>query len=156
MNKIGVVLGDLGPSQLSYYVVKNINQRCETTAKDDFVAFVENISTHILEPDFGIMNIGEVWSFDGVLIATSVSTALQVIKAVNSAEKYFYVWDLEWMRQSGHDFAYTVKAFNDPKINLIARSEEHARAIKNYCNREVIGIVDNFNTEQLYKVIQNG
>ena len=156
MNKIGVVLGDLGPSQLSYYVVKNLNQKCEETAKDDFVAFVENISTHILEPDFGIMNIGEVWSFDGVLIATSVSTALQIIGSVNSAEKYFYVWDLEWMRPSGHDFQYTVKAFNDPKIKLIARSEEHAKAIKNYSNRNVIGIVDDFNIEQLYKVIQNG
>lgn len=152
MNKIGVMVGDLGASQLSYNVVKKLNDQCKNS-KDDFVAFIENITNFVVQPAFAVLGVNEIWSFDGVLIATSVSTASHMIKAVNPSQKYFYVWDLEWMRPHGHDFQYNVKAFNDPSIQLIARSHDHALAIKNYCNRDVAGIVDDFNIDQLYEVI---
>ena len=149
--KTGIVVGDLGPSQLSYYVIRNCNKALESNNKDDFIAFVENLSAFAMQPNFGLMSIDEIWSFDnGLLVATSVSTALQVKKATNNSKKYFYVWDLEWTRNHGHDFLYNIEAFKD--INLIARSEEHALAIKNYCNRDVAGIVEDFNLEELYKV----
>ena len=43
MNKIGVMLGDLGASQLSYNIVTNLNEEC-AKSKRDFVAFIENFS----------------------------------------------------------------------------------------------------------------
>ena len=70
-------------------------------------------------------------------------------------EKYFYIWDLDWHRQNGRDFEYTIQAYNNPQLNLIARSSSHAKAIKNYCNRDVCGVVDNFNIDQLMGVINN-
>ena len=152
MNKLGVMLGDLGASQLAYNVVKSLNDECKKN-EGDFVAFVENISNFVVQPAFAVMGVNEIWSFDGVLIATSVSTSAQMINSVNASQKYFYVWDLEWMRPHGHDFQYNVKAFNDPSIQLIARSVDHALAIKNYCNRDVAGIVTDFNINELYEVI---
>tara|TARA_R110000824_G_scaffold9366_1_gene41885 strand:- start:1238 stop:1693 length:456 start_codon:yes stop_codon:yes gene_type:complete len=148
--KTGIVVGDLGPSQLSYYVIRNCNDELTRNNKDDFVVFVENLSRFAMQPNFGLMSIDEIWSFNGLLIATSISTALQVKKATNNSKKYFYVWDLEWTRPHGHDFLYNIEAFKD--IDLIARSEEHAKAIKNYCNRDVVGIVEDFNLQELYKV----
>ncbi len=154
MNKIGVMLGDLGASQLSYNIVTNLNEEC-AKSKSDFVAFIENITNHIIPPNFAVMGINEIWSFDGTLIATSASTALHLSKSANPANKFFYVWDLEWMRPHGKDFQYMVTAFNNPQVKLIARSSEHALAIKNYCNRDVSGVVEDFNIQQLYEVINN-
>ena len=154
MNKIGVMLGDLGASQLSFNVVTKLNKECEKS-NNDFVAFVENITNHIIPPSFAIMGVNEIWSFDGTLVATSASTALHLSKATNPANKFFYVWDLEWMRPNGKDFQYMVRAYNNPNVKLIARSPEHALAIKNYCNRGVHGIVEDFNMEQLYEVTNN-
>tara|TARA_R100000808_G_scaffold63_1_gene514 strand:- start:10330 stop:10791 length:462 start_codon:yes stop_codon:yes gene_type:complete len=149
--KTGILVGDLGPSQLSYYIIKNCNKTLENNNKDDFIVFVENLSKFAMKPNFGLMSIDEVWSFyDGLLVATSISTSLQVKKATNNSKKCFYVWDLEWTRPHGRDFLYNIEAFKD--IDLIARSKEHAKAIKNYCNRDVVGIVEDFNLEQLYKV----
>ena len=84
--KTGIVVGDLGPSQLSYYVIRNCNKALESNNKDDFIAFVENLSAFAMQPNFGLMSIDEIWSFDnGLLVATSVSTALQVKKATNNS-----------------------------------------------------------------------
>jgi hypothetical protein len=154
MQKIGVMLSDLGASQLSFNVVTKLNEECEKS-NNDFVAFVENITSHIISPNFAIMGINEIWSFDGALIATSASTALHLSKATNPANKFFYVWDLEWMRPHGKDFQYMVKAYNNPSVNLIARSSEHSLAIRNYSNRDVCGVVEDFNIKQLYEVINN-
>jgi hypothetical protein len=65
------------------------------------------------------------------------------------------LWDLEWMRPHGKDFQHMVKAYNNPNVNLIARSSEHALAIRNYSNRDVCGVVEDFNIKQLYEVINN-
>ena len=59
------------------------------------------------------------------------------------------------MALGGKDFQYMVTAFNNPQVKLIARSSEHALAIKNYCNRDVSGVVEDFNIQQLYEVINN-
>jgi hypothetical protein len=40
-------------------------------------------------------------------------------------------------------------------IDLIARSEDHAKAIKNYCNRDVVGVFDfNSGLESLMGIIK--
>ena len=152
--KIGISVNDLIPSQLSYYLTKNINEKCSDSVDHDFVIFFENLSGKITEPNFGMMNTTEIWSFQGHLITTSISTTLTAIKSMSPSEKYFYVWDLEWLRDRGKNFEYNIPAFIDKDIKLIARSETHAKAIKNYCNRDVIGIVEDFNLDQLIGVIK--
>ena len=131
--KIGISVNDLIPSQLSYYLTKNINEKCSDSVDHDFVIFFENLSGKIIEP---------------------ISTTLTAIKSMSPSEKYFYVWDLEWLRDRGKNFEYNIPAFIDKDIKLIARSETHAKAIKNYCNRDVIGIVEDFNLDQLIGVIK--
>ena len=81
------------------------------------------------------------------------STALSMEKCFAPKNKLFYIWDLEWTRQHGKDFEFIVQAFTDPNIKLIARSEEHAKAIKNYCNRDVENIVNDFNLDKLVRII---
>lgn len=151
---IGISVHDLIPSQLSYFLTKNINDKCSDSIEHDFVIFFENLSGKIIEPNFGMMNTTEVWSFQGHLITTSISTTMTAIKSMSPAKKYFYVWDLEWLRDLGKNFEYNIPAFIDEDINLIARSKTHARAIKNYCNRDVVGIVEDFNLDQLIGAIE--
>ena len=85
----------------------------------------------VIEPFFGVMNLQELWGFDGIAIATSVSSCLSLSNTQSPIKKFFYVWDLEWSRnRSSYDQG--IQAFLKEDINLIARSEDHAKAIKNY------------------------
>ena len=52
-------------------------------------------------------------------------------------------------------FEYIIQAFNKDDIQLIARSKDYAKAIKNYCNKDVVGVVDNFNIKQLMEIINH-
>ena len=98
------------------------------------------------------MSTNEIWSFEGSLFATSVSTSLSVQKSFAPKNKFFYVWDLEWTREHGRVFESTIKAFSNEDIELIARSEDHAKAIENYCNVKVKHIVKDCNVEQLVRI----
>ena len=152
--KIGIILNNLGASQLAYYVIRNINEQSEASVEDDCTIFFENMSPLVIKPLVGSMNTSEIWNFDGTLISTSFENTISSLNAATSAKRYFYVWDLEWLRPHGKSFERQVLAYADKDINLIARSEDHAKAIWNYCNRDVCGIVDDFNIEQLMEVIK--
>ena len=152
-NKIGFIVDDLSSSQLSYEVNSSINS-FDTSFDQDFVVFFENSSPMVIEPFFGVMNLQELWGFDGIAIATSVSSCLSLSNTQSPIKKFFYVWDLEWSRnRSSYDQG--IQAFLKEDINLIARSEDHAKAIKNYCNRDVVGIFDfNSGLESLMGIIK--
>tara|TARA_R100001163_G_scaffold15543_1_gene14052 strand:+ start:6668 stop:7135 length:468 start_codon:yes stop_codon:yes gene_type:complete len=152
-NKIGFIVDDLSSSQLSYEVISSINS-FDTSFDQDFVVFFENSSPIVIEPFFGVMNLQELWGFDGIAIATSVSSCLSLSNTQSPIKKFFYVWDLEWSRnRSSYDQG--IQAFLKEDINLIARSEDHAKAIKNYCNRDVVGIFDfNSGLESLMRIIK--
>ena len=91
VKKVGVVVDDLSASQLSYHIIKNINKQVEES-DTDFVAFFQNSTASMLPMHFSSMCINEIWSFDGVAIATSVSTVLSISKTFSPKQKYFYVW----------------------------------------------------------------
>ena len=149
--KLGVMLEDTSANQLSYYVIRNLNFATNNDKDEDFVVFFENATPSVIQPAFAIMNSSEIWNFDGVLISTTATNTLLSINAIAPKKKFFYVWDLEWARPHGKGFNYMIKAYSNKEVNLIARSDDHAKAIKNYCNRDVCGIVPDFN--QLMEVI---
>tara|TARA_R110002110_G_scaffold37253_5_gene123255 strand:- start:15224 stop:15697 length:474 start_codon:yes stop_codon:yes gene_type:complete len=150
-NQIGFLVEDMMASQLSFNLIKNINSYAKNR-DDDIVVFFENATSSILVPNFSLMSINEIWNFSGSLFATNVFTALSMQKAFAPKNKLFYVWDLEWTRAHGKDFEFIIRAFSDKSTTLIARSDEHARAIENYCNRSVNNIVSDFNIEQLVRI----
>ncbi|MAF25145.1 hypothetical protein CL634_06175 [bacterium] len=152
-NKVGFIVDNLSSSQLSYSIISAINKR-EKKHDEDFVVFFENSSPVVREPLFSIMGLHELWNFYGVGIATSVSTCFSLAKSPAPVKKFFYVWDLEWHRNTSQ-YSYIIDAFLNNNIQLIARSEDHAKAITNYCNRDVCGVLDfNFDINNLMEIIK--
>ena len=153
---IGVVVENLGMSQLAYSVINNINMACEHNSQNDYVLFYENMGNPTLPVNCAIMNSSELWSFNGVVIATTASSAKFALKAVNKTKKFFYIWDLEWTRERNKtEFTKNLSSYRNESISLIARSKEHALAIQNYCNRKVPYIMEDFDINKLEEIIEN-
>ena len=150
--RIGVLMKNFSCSQLSFYVIRNINEVCNKRPENAYIGFFENISGNVIEPSFCLMNMSEVWGFEGVLVTTSASTALTLIKSISPSKKYFYVWDLEWLRNP-HNYHTLLAIYRHPSISLIARSESHAKAIENFCNKRVAGVMDDFKLSDLGDII---
>jgi len=153
--RLGILLEDTTASQLAYCVISQINATVKKSSENDFVIFFENATPCVIQPLCATMNSSEIWNFDGVLLSTTVSNTLTSLKAITPKRKYFYVWDLEWNRNHGKDFEKSIEAYTSPEISLIARGEDHAKAIENYCNKKVCGNVSNFNIKHLMDIINH-
>ncbi len=151
MNRIAAVVDSLGPTQSSFYLIKEFNNLAKDTNYAP-ICFYNNLSPPVVKPHFATMNISYYATYYGCTIANSVETANLVLKTQNSSRKFFYVWDLEWLRRP-IQFTDVVSIMRDKRIELITRSQYHKDLIEKYANREVAGIVDNWNMQQLEEIV---
>ena len=140
---IGIIIPDMGPSQLAYMTINQCNVGSQT--EDSYFIFFENTKMPCVKPLVSCMNISELHTFNGILISTSIDTTLSALNAITNTRKIFYVWDLEWLRPNKNNFLYNMQAFRNEKVELMCRSEHHAKVIRNYCNREPSLIFNNLN-----------
>ena len=144
MKKIGFLVNDLNPSQLSYFLIKNANEFLTKNKDYDIYIFYDNLAVPCLTPNFAIMQAAEAFSFDGTLIATNLNTASKLINFPSAEKKYFYVWDLDWMRMKNKSFDALQSIYGNKELSLIARSDEHKQAIENAWNAPVKNVISNF------------
>jgi hypothetical protein len=149
---IGIVVPHLGPSQISFYAIKEINRLVAEKYPHDLVLFFEQLINPVIQPQCASMCINELMSFKGILITTTIdNTTMSIARNTRKDNKIvFYVWDLEWMRPNKNIYLYNYKAFNSVH-KLIARSENHKKAIENYANRPIDKIIEDFNIEEILK-----
>ena len=159
---LNFLVNNLSSSQLSYYLISNINKdiKKRETIDCDHIIFFEDIARLCLQPICALMHLHESYGAEGFSIATCCGTAEKLLRSVgqSSREKFLYVWDLEWLRGQGSQrkFEYFSNIYGDPSLQLIGRSKEHAKIIKNCFNREVCGVVDNFNIEEIEQIVDKG
>ena len=150
MNKIAAIVDDLGPSQKCFYLIKEFNKAA--MSKDMSVsAFYNRPALPVTKPHFSCRNISFLSGYDGVAIATNLVTAEMLLRSHNNSDKYLYLWDIEWLI-SPVNFQAACNILLDDRLKLIARSDSHATIINNFCNKQLSGIVDNWEINELLKV----
>lgn len=149
--KIAAIVDDLLLSQNSFYLIKNFNALGQNNKHQPY-CFYHNSSGRPIKPLFSIMHVYyATYFYSGKLIATNFSTLRTLLNIHTNSEKYFYVWDPEWLRE-GFDYVENVRLMRDKSIKLIARSKSHASLITNYCNKPVSHIIENWDYRELEKI----
>lgn len=144
MNKFGFLVSYLGGSQLAYNLITSANKMLTEDYRTDIVAFISNPVRAWIQPSFAVMNINEAFDFDGVVFATDLNTAGKALRFPGASRRYFYVWDLEWIRGTKmFTFEEFQAIYTDPRIGLIARNRDHADVIEQCWNRAPAAIVPN-------------
>jgi hypothetical protein len=80
-------------------------------------------------------------TFYGPIIATSIRTANYIKSNTNHDDKFYYIWDLEWMNQAVNFEEYS-KLLQEMKV--IARNDYVAGWLESIWNRKPDYIMDNF------------
>lgn len=146
--KIGFLISHLGPSQLAFHFLSNSYKYLSNKTDADIVAFVSNQVKPWQIPTFASMNINEAFDFDGIVVATDLYTAEKLSKFPGPRQRYFYVWDLDWMRGSCKwTFEELSDIYNDRQLKLIARSDDHKRIIEQCWNRRIHQAIPNCDIE---------
>lgn len=146
--KIGVLLDSLDNSQLTFCFVQQANSLLAHEYYYDISAFTSNPNNPCVTPHFGTFSIADATGHNGILIATNLLNAYSLIKMNTPAKKIFYVWDLEWLR-GNMNFLHNSSIYNNPNLTIICRSQNHAEALENYCNRKVDRIISDFNLREI-------
>jgi hypothetical protein len=155
MMKLGILLNNLGPNQLAYTAIRNNNFYVDRAQDFDCILFYENYVRPCLPMNFASMQVFEAYGYDGTLVATSLSSAHKALECYASKKKFFYVWDLEWMRlQQFKQFRDLHNIYANKELTLIARSQQHKDVIEDSWNVNVAGVVDNFDMRQMAEVIK--
>lgn len=147
---LGIIVSYMGRDQLSHHIGHS-GSLCKS---DDLIVFFENITKPWIILPFTTMNISEAYDFRSPTIATSLITAERLLHFPGPTQKYFYVWDLEWLR-SATTYEEMSKVYNNERLSLIARSDDHAKVIKDAWNRDVSAIVEDCDVSKLLEVVRS-
>lgn len=144
-------------SQNLFYMTKTFNQLGKENISP--FCFYSNLSTQDIKPEFAVMNCYYAnHYYNGPSIATSISS-LKILSSLNiKSRKYFYCWDLEWLRLGDPDsmnYSDNMGLFRNEYITIIARSESHARCIENYTNRKISHIIEDWDYNQIKDLTWN-
>lgn len=149
--RLGFILSSLGATQLAYHLLEQGDAVLSDRTDLDVVVFFQNVTKTWTTPTFAAMNISEAYGFTGVAIATDLDTAGKLARFPGPSKRFFYVWDLEWLRPSGRFYEDYASVYC--KLPLIARSDSHARLIEYCWNRPVHAVVPNCDLAGIAKVV---
>jgi len=155
-NQINFLVENIGATQLGYTLTRELNYLQTTHREIDCIVFYNTLHKHAMVPNFAIMQMIEAWNQPGVTVATSITTASQLLTYPGPQLKIYYMWDLPWMRLRPKIYSVTQQVVTNPNLMLLARSEHHAAAIQNAYNVQKPAVVNNMHIDELLKVINNG
>ena len=154
LKNFSVLVPNTGANQISFCLINQINRLFEIDSSVDVIVFYENRHKNCLPANFATMEISQAFNHKGPIIATTLSTARKLTE-LPSEKKFFYVWDLSWVRNSRGVQQY--EAYKDVYLNksleLIARSESHKKAIESCFNREVKHVISDFKIEDILEIL---
>ena len=154
LKNFSVLVPNTGANQISFCLIKQLNNLFEADPSVDVIVFYENRHKNCLPANFSTMEISQAWNHKGPMIATTLSTAEKLI-SFPCEKKFFYVWDLSWIRNSRQVSIYEKykSIYTDKSLHIIARSESHKKAIENCFNREVKHVVSDFNIKDILEIL---
>jgi len=153
MINIAAVINDMGPSQKIFYLIKEFN-RALSNVQISVSAFVNMATAPVIRPLFCCNNVAFISNYHHTTISTTLQEADMLLKSNNNSTKYLYLWNMDWLMQPIH-FTPAMDILRDERLHIISRSKSHSDIIENFCNKSPIGIVDNWNLDQLVEVIDD-
>lgn len=130
--KIGLITTHLALSESNYTLIRETNKW--NSMDHEVVIFTSNTSSKVLAINGPVFNISQLSYFDnGVVISTDFQTTRSLIQTPLNANKFYYVYDLDWLYRPVHyDYVYEILS----QIPLLVRSELHQKYIKNIFDLE--------------------
>ena len=154
IKSFGIITTALNLSQNNCSLTNNLNMLLNEYYTYCPIVFYQNLAKSPIIPKFCQLQQQLAWGYKHTLISTDMETTNILINCINAKRKYFYVYDLEWIIQPNLNFQTLSYIYQNPTINLIARSQSHFDILKKIW-KEPIAIIEDWNYKQLIRLIDN-
>lgn len=132
MIKLGIIVESFAPSQLGYTFVKQANELLVKRGDIAIYGFFENLTRPLINPNFALMNLTEVYGFDGTIVSTNAYQAYNIQNFVGPTRRILYAYDIDWRRNHGLPAEFFLDVFS--KNEVWTRSEDYKKIIDNNFN----------------------
>ena len=152
--KVGFFLKDIGNNQIAFDLITQINTHLKTNKQDDIVIFIENIEQPIKTPSCPVLLAGEVWSYTGAVVATSIGTAGKLINAISPIKKMLLIHSPEWFSQQQllrYELSHKILMY--PKLDILTIDDDYKKLFLSCFNKEPSLVWKNFDIKQLMEHI---
>jgi len=131
----------------------NLNLLVLSNAEYSPIVFHQTSGKVLVYPQFPHMMLQHIWGYEGTIFSVDINTTqLLLNNCMRATRKIFYVFDLEWAHQGASQFGALSHIYQNPNIELLARCQEHYNILKRVWKKP-IGILEDFNSEQLIKLL---
>ena len=151
--KFGIIINNLGHSQLSYFLIRNINIAMRNRENISPYIFYENPQPYRQSPLCCLLQVVEAFQFHAPLVATSLSSAQKLLICTGTNKKFFFLNDLQWIKTTPTIYDQYYKIYTNPALQLIVKCQDHFDLVKNCWNQEPVGIWEDCNIKQLLEII---
>jgi hypothetical protein len=114
-------------------------------------AFVVDKCVPVQRPIFPVFDASYGYLNKHATIVTDLVALGTISQSPAARDVFFYSWDLEWLSHGG--FSWKDMAPYYTTFPILARSESHARIIRNTWGANVIGIVPDFDSLDIEGVV---
>jgi len=90
--------------------------------------------------------------YDGLVIAHTITNANNILGCATNSLKVLYLYDLDWMFKQ-MTYSYIYSTLSDKNLHIILRSKEHIEPLQCLCNKQITGVIDKFNLEDIWNLL---
>lgn len=152
MKQFGVLTNTMDSSQKGLMITHSLNSLVQTRYDICPTIFYREYCRSATTPLFPMMQDAEAWNFTHPVFSTDLASTERLIGCPCVTQKFFYVMDLEWMYQTYVDYDYLSHIYNHQDIKLIARCDEHFKALRN-CWQTPVAVIEDFNYEEILNLL---
>ncbi len=149
---LGFLLPNLGPNQLAFDVIKEVNSYLQKSKLVDIYAFYETLTQHVIRPNFAVMTLQEAFTLSGTLVPTTCHLAYDSLRMARRKNIIFYVHKLEWLHGAIGPYEWYDDIYR--KLPIVARSDDYARILENNFSANVVDVSPTPNVTTLLKATE--
>tara|TARA_B100000085_G_C18509857_1_gene499150 strand:+ start:217 stop:654 length:438 start_codon:yes stop_codon:yes gene_type:complete len=142
---VAFYINQINKDEKTVAIFNGLNADIESGAIDNGSVFYKEIGQNPVEPKFGMFNSTDIWHFTGTLIATSMETFFDAIKAVN---KYSLVYLFDGSKR--HDVFSLIGMSKATKI--LTTTEEDQKEVYRLTGFKPI-LLENVNPSTVQKAL---
>ena len=149
---LGIVIGMFGPNQESQELLESIND--ENQKYRDTAIFYEEKHGMPSATNCSLSYISSAWGYSGDMVATNYSSAAKILKMPILGQRYYFIYNFEWLNHGVFSYEPLLSIIADPMLELICRTEQHAKLIQNNFNRKVNLVCETLNVHKLMELLK--
>lgn len=149
-----ILTDNLGFSESNYEIFVELNKIINNTPYEVAISYFD-LSNTLIPLDVPVVNVAELSSFsNGLMVATTVKGAAEILSCVNNSRKLLFLWDIDWAFDL-YDFEWLYDVITNPKLEVICRSSTHKDLITKMFGRSVLDVQQDFKLEKIWNLLEN-